>query len=264
LEQSAVAKDRVLYAHRGASLKLPENTMEAFRQGLQDGATALEMDVQCTEDDMVVVFHDEDGFRTATQPDVIAETSSAVIKTWNVGAGLFPSSVQRHFTGHKYHVPEFAEVLDAFSNVQLNVDIKTSDTTKVATVIDVIRRHKATSRVLLTSFFLPIVNAVRGLGYEGQIGLSRWEVAALFFVPERYVGQFLRGKGHRVQVPLKYGPLQFDEQSFIDKCHRLGLKIDFWTINQRDVAKELLRKGADGIMSDDPANLFPAFAPYFT
>jgi glycerophosphoryl diester phosphodiesterase len=52
---------------------------------------------------------------------------------------------------------------------------------------------------------------------------------------------------------------QFNTKQFIDKCHNLGLAVDFWVINQRAQASELLDLGADGIMTDDPRAISDLF-----
>jgi glycerophosphoryl diester phosphodiesterase len=43
-----------------------------------------------------------------------------------------------------------------------------------------------------------------------------------------------------------------DSPAFLDRCHRLGLQVHFWTINEPEEARRLLALGADGIMTDDP------------
>ncbi|MDD2981609.1 MAG: glycerophosphodiester phosphodiesterase family protein, partial [Hespellia sp.] len=48
-----------VFAHRGASHYAPENTIEAFTLAMEQGADGIELDVQLTEDDQVVVIHDE-------------------------------------------------------------------------------------------------------------------------------------------------------------------------------------------------------------
>ena len=48
-----------LFAHRGASGLRPENTLEAFAAGLEDGARILELDVHASSDGHVMVIHDE-------------------------------------------------------------------------------------------------------------------------------------------------------------------------------------------------------------
>ena len=45
----------ILFAHRGASLAAPENTLEAFECGIRLGADFLELDARLTADNQVVV-----------------------------------------------------------------------------------------------------------------------------------------------------------------------------------------------------------------
>ena len=49
-------------------------------------------------------------------------------------------------------------------------------------------------------------------------------------------------------------------RDFIAKCHRLGMRVDFWTINDVAEARRLIELGADGIMTDDPRAIAPLFA----
>jgi glycerophosphoryl diester phosphodiesterase len=63
-----------------------------------------------------------------------------------------------------------------------------------------------------------------------------------------------------VQIPTRSGPIRLATPRFIQKCHDLGLTVDFWTINDPIEARHLLTMGADGIMTDDPAAIGPVFA----
>jgi glycerophosphoryl diester phosphodiesterase len=49
----------ITFAHRGARLAAPENTIEAFRLGLEAGATGLESDAWVAGDGEVVLVHDD-------------------------------------------------------------------------------------------------------------------------------------------------------------------------------------------------------------
>lgn len=49
----------ITFAHRGARLDAPENTLEAFRLGLAAGATGLETDAWLAADGEVVLVHDD-------------------------------------------------------------------------------------------------------------------------------------------------------------------------------------------------------------
>src|SRR5688572_26510626 len=76
-----------LYAHRGASAELPENTMAAFRRALELGADALETDVHMTRDGHVMVSHDPDGRRRAGIAATIRGSTLEEVRGWDMGDG---------------------------------------------------------------------------------------------------------------------------------------------------------------------------------
>src|SRR5437773_3474428 len=48
----------LVFAHRGGSALAPENTLDAFDNGLALGADGIELDVRLSRDGVVVVHHD--------------------------------------------------------------------------------------------------------------------------------------------------------------------------------------------------------------
>ena len=48
-----------IIAHRGASADAPENTLAAVRLGWEQGADAVEIDVQFSRDGHLIVIHDD-------------------------------------------------------------------------------------------------------------------------------------------------------------------------------------------------------------
>ena len=60
LESLDLTRPIAVTAHRGSSLKAPENTMSAIRQAITDGADYAEIDVQTPADGVVVLMHDAD------------------------------------------------------------------------------------------------------------------------------------------------------------------------------------------------------------
>ena len=130
----------------------------------------------------------------------------------------------------------------------------------VAPLLALLRRHKAEQRVTLASFRARTLLAVRRRGYGGETALAQTEVAALLALPRRAI-RALPFVGTAAQVPLKAGPIRFDRVGFIDRCHDLGLRVDFWTVDDPAEARRLIALGADGVMTDDPARMAPALRP---
>ena len=58
--------------------------------------------------------------------------------------------------------------------------------------------------------------------------------------------------GNAAQVPRRAYGVNFASQRAIDRFHTVGLRVDFWTIDDPAEARRLLAMGADGIMTDDP------------
>ena len=57
--------------------------------------------------------------------------------------------------------------------------------------------------------------------------------------------------GRVIQAPTN----QMDPTLLLARAHRLGMKVQFWTINEAAEMKSLIALGADGIFTDDPALL---------
>lgn len=64
-----------LIAHRGYTLKYPENTLAAFQAAIDAGAGFIECDVQLSGDGVPVLFHDKNLQRICKQPGAIHEYS---------------------------------------------------------------------------------------------------------------------------------------------------------------------------------------------
>ena len=53
-----VTRGKLLIAHRGASSYAPENTLDAYRLAIKQGAELVEQDLQITKDQVLVCMHD--------------------------------------------------------------------------------------------------------------------------------------------------------------------------------------------------------------
>ena len=232
--------------------------MPAFERAIEIGVDALELDVHVTRDNELIVAHDPDGARMCAAPLAWADVDLADAQRLDAGWGFVAADGTRPFAGKGIHVPRFADVLDAFPGVALNVDVK-SDPRAPKLIVELVKSRAAEGRVTLASFHLGQIVAVRRLGYGGETALAQSEVASLLALPAVLWRQ-LPFTGTAAQIPTHSGPLRFDRAPFIAKCHLLGLRVDFWTIDDRDEAARLLALGADGIMTNDPAAIKPAFA----
>jgi glycerophosphoryl diester phosphodiesterase len=245
----------LLYAHRGAPLELPENTVEGFRRGLELGAGAIETDVHLTADEQVVVSHDPDGARLAGVPAAIKDCTLAEVQRWDLGARFLSRGGQR-LAGLGFRVPTLEQVLAEFPRTPFNVDLKQHTPAMVDAILALLRRLGAEDRVLLASFSGWVLGELRRRGYPGRLGLGRRQIAAVALLPTALLaGRFRRHDA--AQIPTHVGPYRLDRANVIARCHALGLRVDYWTINDPEQARALWRLGADGVMTDDVAAIAP-------
>jgi len=60
----------------------------------------------------------------------------------------------------------------------------------------------------------------------------------------------LMGPVHCVQVPVRRCFPKVVTPGFIRRCHRAGLQVHVWTVNEQEKMRELLELGVDGIITD--------------
>lgn len=252
------AHPRLLYAHRGAAVELPENTLAAFRRAVEIGVDAIETDVHMTRDGHVVISHDPSGERMANTTVRWCDVDLADARRLDLGWGHVAADGSRPHLGKGICIPTLEEAITEFPAMRWNVDLKQAAPSIVGPVLALLRRLRAEDRVTLASFRYRTLLAVRRAGYGGDTALSQPEVAALLVTPDA-IWRRMPFQGTAAQIPVNAGPVRLDRAKFIARCHKLGMRVDFWTINRPDDAARLLALGADGIMTDDPAAIVPVF-----
>ncbi len=107
-----------VFAHRGASVYAPENTLPAFQLAVEQGADAIELDAKLCADGHVVVFHDPTVDRTTDGSGRVDELSLADLKRLDADC-----SPDRNYPGTQ--VPTLEEVFAAFGRkIFINVELR--------------------------------------------------------------------------------------------------------------------------------------------
>ena len=69
-----------VWAHRGASGYMPENTLPSFQKAVELGADGIELDIQLSKDGEIVVCHDEMVDRTSNAKGWLKDYTLAELK----------------------------------------------------------------------------------------------------------------------------------------------------------------------------------------
>lgn len=244
----------LVYAHRGASAELPENTLEAFELALALGVDALETDTRLTRDGVPVLSHDPDARRHTDDTTLVRSQTRAEIGAWDLGRRWRASAPDR--TG-VFRLPTLEEALVAFPQARFNVDLKEPDPALALAVLAVLEKLDAFDRVCLASFHQAPLSLVRQRAPHATTSLCAAEARWLALAPKALF-RLWRPTAQRAQLPVRAGPLRLDSPGFLAKARSQGLAVDYWVINDPAEAARLTRLGADGVMTDDPRRVVPA------
>lgn len=233
-----------LVAHRGDSAGAPENTEPAFRNAVEAGVEAIELDVQLTADGLPFVWHDRDVSKLGL-PGRIADHDAATLKRADAG-GWFSDA----FRGE----PPLAlqEVLRRFgSKVRLLVEIKARDVDReedrhlelASRVGRMLRVNRMIDRAWVLSFAEDVLAEVRR---ESRGMRTVPNVSGAARPPEDAAERF----APHAAVSANVATLT---PSFAEAVHDAGKPLMTYTVNDDDAWERALACGCDAVMSDRPA-----------
>ncbi len=268
-----------IQGHRGCRGLMPENSIPAFLKALDLGVDTLELDTVVSSDNKLVVSHDpyfsadisldKNGKQIPAEKQTeynLFKMNYDEIKLFDVG-----SLGNKRFPGQqkmKVAKPLLSEVFRETQNyikknklksVMYNIETKSTPAGDnifqpapavfAKLLYDEILREKMQKFVTIQSFDvrtlqefkkfkvkLPLVLLV-----ENKDGAAK-NIEKLGFQPEIYSPNYL-----------------LLEAATVEYCHRLGIKVIPWTINEISDMKSLKKLNIDGIISDYPDRAVKVF-----
>ena len=242
---------RPVLGHRGAAAYAPENTLEGFRRALELGADALELDVQLTADDVVVVLHDPTVDRTTDGTGDVGTLTSAQVSRLDAGARWTRDGGQTFpWRGRGARIPTLDALVEECPGVPLMIDAKSE---RVAIPLArVLARHRAERQAVVGSFHPRHLRPFAGpawsrLATRGQgIALLLRAMLGLTASDTPYAA---------LAFPCTAGPVPLPIALLARAAHRHGRPLHLWTVNDEQLARALWRSGVNGLVGDDPGML---------
>ena len=207
--------------HRGAKGYCSENTLESFQKALDLGCDGIELDVHLSNDNVLVVIHDDSIDRTTTSVGFVNDFTSSQLK--------------------KLGIPTLEEVVNLVSKKAIiNIEIKTEKA--IFKVLEFLKKHNSNLHLFqVSSFNWSVLETISQ--YNPNIFLSvltenSIEEAMLFAK---------KIKAHSINPYFKL--LTIENVTLIQEN---GFKIYPWTVNQPEDITFVKSLNVDGIISDFP------------
>jgi glycerophosphoryl diester phosphodiesterase len=238
----------IVVAHRGASAQAPENTMEAFRLGVEAGADAIELDVHLTADGQLAVIHDDTLDRTTDRTGAVRELTMDEIRQADAGARFVRAGDAGYpFRGRGHTVPTLAEVL-AWLPDGVGVVIEIKARAAADALVEAVRHHPARTdgRLAAISFDEAAIERVRELDPEIKTGY--------LLVPTHAIEPALvwaTEHGHLGVHPYE-ADLGMDPLPILAQAHAFGREIGCYVVNDPERMQHLAACGIWGFVTDLP------------
>ncbi|CAN5700239.1 hypothetical protein BH09CHL1_BH09CHL1_08320 [soil metagenome] len=250
-----------VYAHRGASIEFPENTLAAFRRALELGAPGIELDIHLSKEGIPVVLHDESVDRTTNGTGNTDEMTLAEIQALDAGNGE--------------RIPTLREVFELVGDkAHFNLEIKTAVAAQAMldlleefpqirwatscfdwSALDYVHAQRPDADCWLATFGTPEGGEAAAKMIEGHTEYPQAAQMAAMVRSRPVTIDVVIAKAKSLgstAVSIYYEALT---PEIIATLHENKLEAWAWTINEVDVAQEYMNRGIDAICTDAPGEM---------
>lgn len=248
LAAAGPSNNPLIVAHRGYSAKAPENTLPAVRAGIRATSDFVEVDVQRTKDDKLVILHDQTLTRTTNIETVYPSRKNDKLETFTfaeirkLDAGSWKGS---KYAGTR--IPTLKAVLRAIagSGSKLLLELKAPaaypgierQSARQLKAFGMIRKGSG-DKVQVQSFDIDSARKFDKLEPEAEVGL-------LFSTAPADPSQYAWAEA----INPAYTTVS---RAYVKKARKAGLLTFVYTVDRPADMRRMARAGVDGIITNDP------------
>lgn len=223
-----------MIAHRGVSKLEKENTMAAFIAAGNRSYFGIETDVHVTQDDKFIIIHDDTTGRVADRDVTVENSLYADLRKINI---------------------------KDIDSECCRIDLKMPNLTEYITIcqkygkIAVLELKNKMEKYQINA----ICKEIEELGYIENVIFISFDFDNLVFVKNRHPDQKVQFlTGDPVGIISKIKPYNMDLDIYyksvtpelVEECHKNGIEINCWTVDNPDDAERLIKYGVDYITSN--------------
>ena len=225
----------LIMAHRGIKMNSPENTISSYKEAIDAGFDALELDILQTKDGELICSHNFDLERESNGIGWAQHTNYKKLKNIQTGVYTHPQNPQT--------IARLQDVLDEIpKNIFLNIEIKTHSLFDLSASITFAKLFKRSGikHSFMVSSFNPVVVAYFRL-----------------FFPNISIGYILKNikwlwTTHWLHPDYLHPRADLIDNELLEMSQNHGLSLNLWTVNTLPALEWCKQNHISGIISDNP------------
>jgi Glycerophosphoryl diester phosphodiesterase len=250
----------LIIAHGSAWQLGPDNALVSFEKYMTMNTDFIEMDLCITKDDVLITHHDEAMRGNENEYVCIREWLFEDIAKINIAKDYTDIFGNRPYENELVRVASFEELMERYAdntkNIRFMIELKnTGDTGKAAAEVlcKLLTKYGMEEKAIVCAFDEPTMRHFR------EFSENRFYTSTTIDTTRDFVIAALTGKGDEHICPDRVMSLPMEEEGYdlaskqiIDAAHKHDIAMTYWTISDKPTMRELISKGADGIITDRP------------
>ena len=240
-------------SHRGGLGLYPENTLYAFSCSVNKyNVDMIELDLQFTKDQKVVVLHDDSIDRTTNGKGAISDLNYNEVLIYDAGYNFYDNEKGYIYRGKGIRIPLFEDVLKEFPNTYLNIELKQNLPNFLSEVVSLIKKYNFEKYIIIgSSKFILNKNIITSLPDSCHYP-SRMELYILILFYPFYLIHKFSSKFSVIEAPIDYFGINI--YMLINKvAKKIKKPIIFWGANNASSIKIISNiSQVKGIITDSP------------
>ncbi|WOI42274.1 glycerophosphodiester phosphodiesterase [Bacillus altitudinis] len=229
-----------IIAHRGSSSAAPENTIAAFDVAVEQGADYIELDVQMTMDQHVVVIHDDTVDRTTNGNGLVKSYTLDQLKKLDAGSWF-----EQQYTNER--IPTLQEILERYSQrIGILIEIKhpKRQIGIEKAVARIINRFSYSRHIIIQSFDVHALQRIKAFAPSLR--------TALIIKPDAFKLTKRKLTTYSSFANCLNMKKTMINRWWIDRIHTFGMDVFIWTVKDQKTADRIKKHPIDGVVTDNP------------
>mgnify|MGYP003321020893 CR=1 FL=1 len=230
----------MIIAHRGASFTFPENSLPAFEASWELGVDGIEGDFHLTKDGEIVCIHDEDTERVCNAKAIIHHSTLKELKELELS--------YKGDSNLNLKIPTLSEVLKTTpKGKKIFIEIKCGNEIVLPLLNQLSKSKMNVDQIVIISFNSNVIRKLKDMN-------SIYKALLLYSCED---GRDFDGLIEEA-LTLNANGISTDNKSsklFVDKVIDAGLEYHSWTIDDANVASQLIEWGSSSITTNDPESI---------
>jgi glycerophosphoryl diester phosphodiesterase len=246
--------DNGVTAHRGNSAEYPENTIPAFKSGIELGADWIELDIFRSRDGKLVVIHDRTTGRVGDKNLVVPDATYEQLLSVDVATEFRKRHGDAIEAVPRHTIPLLEDVL-------LLVMTQSKTRVSIQPKMDCVAEAIALVKELGAERWVGFNDG--NLQYMAEVKRLAPDLPVFWDRSQSNIDEDIRtAKQHGFEALVLHHSIVTKRN--IEQIQKAGMEVGAWTVNDEATMARMLKMGIDRLYTDDPRRLLtrkakPAF-----